>query len=98
MILEQALFTVAPGSEPAFEADFERARGVVARSPGYRSLRLLRGIEQPSSYLLLIEWDSVQDHMQGFRESELFQQWGALTRPHLGAPPAVQHFDPVVSQ
>ena len=98
MILEQALFTIVAGSEAAFEADFERARGIVAQSPGYRSLRLLRGVEQPSSYLLLIEWDSVDDHMQGFRESERFEQWAALTRPHFGAPPSVQHFDPIVSQ
>jgi len=98
MILEQAVFTIAAGSEQAFEADFEQARELVAQSPGYRSLRLLRGIEQPSRYLLLIEWDSVEDHMQGFRESELFQRWAALTRPHFGAAPDVRHFDPVVSQ
>jgi heme-degrading monooxygenase HmoA len=98
MIVERAHLSITPGAEADFEAAFEAARAVVARSHGYRSLRLLRGIEEPASYLLLIEWDSVADHMEGFRGSELFTQWRALLGPYFAAPPAVEHFDPIVSQ
>lgn len=98
MILERARLQVTPGAEAAFENAFQRARTVVAQSPGYRSLRLLRGIEATSEYLLLIEWDSLADHMKGFRGSELYEQWSALLRPHFAAPPLVEHFGPVVAQ
>ena len=84
--------------ETAFEEAFEAAREVVAESPGYRSLRLLRGIERSSDYLLLIEWDSVDDHMEGFRTSPLYERWSSLLRPHFAAGPEVEHFDPVVAQ
>jgi len=98
MILERARFQIQPGAEAAFEQAFETARTVISQSSGYHSLRLLRGIEHPSEYLLLIEWDSVADHIEGFRRSELYERWAELLKPHYAAPPEVEHFDPVVSQ
>jgi heme-degrading monooxygenase HmoA len=98
MILERARFHIQPGAEQAFEHAFETARTVISQASGYHSLRLLRGIEHPSEYLLLIEWDSVADHMEGFRGSELYERWAELLKPHYAAPPEVEHFDSVVSQ
>ena len=65
----------------------EQAKEVIVAGQGFRSLKLLRGIEQPSTYLLLIEWDSVEDHMQGFRESDLFVRWRELIGSYFAAPP-----------
>ncbi len=99
MILEHAAFSITPGSESDFESAVEQATEVVAQAHGYRSLRLLRGVEQPSGYLLLIEWDTVEDHMVGFRESELFLRWRELVGPYFAAPPVVEHFGaPVVTR
>jgi heme-degrading monooxygenase HmoA len=93
MILEQAVFQITPGSEAEFEAAVERAKEVIAQASGFRSLKLLRGIEQPSTYLLLNEWDAVGDHMQGFRESELFVRWRELIGPYFAAVPEMQHYE-----
>jgi heme-degrading monooxygenase HmoA len=98
MIVERARFQILPDAREAFEQAFATARTVIAQASGYRSLRLLRGIEHPSEYLLLIEWDSVEDHMEGFRQSELYARWAELLKPHYAAAPEVEHFDPVVSQ
>ncbi|MGB8881463.1 MAG: antibiotic biosynthesis monooxygenase [Solirubrobacteraceae bacterium] len=96
VILERAVLRITPGGAAEFEAAFEHAREVVAQSTGYGSLRLLRGIERPDTYLLLIEWDTVADHMEGFRQSELYERWSALLRPHFSAPPEVEHFTAVI--
>jgi heme-degrading monooxygenase HmoA len=98
MIVERARMQIQPGAEEAFEQALDRARTIVAQSPGYRSLRVARGVENPSEYLLLIEWDSVEAHMEVFRTSELYEQWAALLRPHYAQPPQVEHFTPIVSQ
>ncbi len=99
MILERAIFAVQPGSEQQFESAMEQAKEVVAQAPGFRSFRLQRGIEQPSTYLLLIEWNSVEDHMQGFRESDLFVRWRELIGSYFAAPPEVEHYAaPVVTR
>jgi len=96
MILEQAVFTVTPGSESDFEAAVEQAKEVVGQAHGFRSLSLLRGLEQPATYLLLIEWDTLEDHTVGFRESELFLRWRELVGPYFASTPVVQHFGAAV--
>jgi heme-degrading monooxygenase HmoA len=97
VILEHALLSIRPGSEAAFEAAFADAREVVARAPGYRSLSLWRGMEEPATYRLLIGWDSVADHTEGFRGSELYARWSELLRPHFAEPPVVHHAAPIAN-
>ena len=50
------------------------------------------GIENPDSYILLVLWESVDDHMKGFRESPAFTEWRALLGPHFASPPAMEHY------
>jgi heme-degrading monooxygenase HmoA len=95
MIIERAAISISAGQEAGFEAAFAQAREVVAEADGFRSLRIARGVESPSTYLLLIEWDSVEAHMTGFRESERFERWRELIGPYFAAPPAVEHFEPI---
>ncbi|MFN8204738.1 MAG: antibiotic biosynthesis monooxygenase [Solirubrobacteraceae bacterium] len=95
MIIERAALAITPGREADFETAFAQARQVVAEADGFRSLRIARGIESPSTYLLLIEWDTVEAHMIGFRESDRFVRWRELIGPYFAAPPAVEHFEPI---
>jgi heme-degrading monooxygenase HmoA len=95
MIVEHALITVRPDEHREFEAALTRAREVIARSPGFRSLRLSRGVETPDRYLMLVEWDTLEDHTVGFRESPLFPEWRSHIGPFFEGPPVVDHFDPV---
>jgi heme-degrading monooxygenase HmoA len=93
VILEQAIFAITPGSEEDFEAAMGEAKEVIAQAKGFRSLTLQRCIERPSTYLLLNEWDTVEDHMVGFRESERFARWRELIGPYFAAAPEVEHFE-----
>jgi heme-degrading monooxygenase HmoA len=97
MILERAVIHVLPAQEAEFEAAISEARGVIAQSPGFRSLRLLRGVERPRDYLMLVEWDSIEDHTVGFRESRLFHQWRGLIGRFFDGEPNIQHFEPLES-
>jgi heme-degrading monooxygenase HmoA len=94
MVLEVALIDVRDGAQDAFEAGYAQARDLVAQTPGWRSMRMTRGLETPTRYVLLVEWDSVQAH-EHFRASERFGQWRALIGPHFAGPPAVEHFTDV---
>jgi heme-degrading monooxygenase HmoA len=91
MVLEVALFDITPGSEEAFAAAYTQARELVAVSPGCRSVRMTAGIETPTRFVLLIEWDSIELH-EDFRSSERFPQWRGLIGPHFASPPVVEHF------
>ncbi|MEU8261408.1 antibiotic biosynthesis monooxygenase [Micromonospora sp. NPDC048999] len=92
MVLEVALIDVMPGHEDDFAAAYAQARPVLAGTEGCRSVRMTRGVESPSRFVLLVEWDSVEAHEVNFRQSERFQQWRALIGPHFANPPLVEHF------
>ena len=95
MIVERALMSITPGTEADFEAAMQEAKGVVSQAKGFRSIRVTRGIEHPSTYLLLLEWDTLEDHTVGFRESELFTQWRGLIGQYFAEPPSVEHYAPI---
>jgi heme-degrading monooxygenase HmoA len=92
VILERALFSIKPGQAEDFEAAFASARMLIERAKGCRKARMHRGVENPDSFLLLVEWETLEDHMVGFRESHDFKEWRALLGPHFAAPPAMEHY------
>jgi len=91
-ILEHAILPVKPGSEAAFEIAFAEARHLIAGMPGFRHLTLSRSIETPSSYLLLVAWDTLENHTEGFRNSPEYEQWRALLHNFYDPFPKVEHF------
>ena len=93
MILETATITVQPGREQEFLAALEEAKKVLARATGWRDIRVHRGIERPSVFLLAITWDTLEDHTEGFRGGDLFGQWRAIIGPYFAEPPQVEHWD-----
>ena len=97
MVLERAQLSIAPDQEADFEAAFATAKDVIASSPGFVRLTLSRGVESPSSYLLIVEWERLEDHTEVFRGSERFTQWRALVGPFFASPPDVEHFAEVAA-
>lgn len=95
MIVEHGLLHVVPGREDEFEAALAAAKEIVAASPGFRSLRVSRGVESPSTYLLLVEWDRLEDHTEGFRGSAAFAEWRRLVGGFWDPKPTIEHFRPV---
>ena len=95
MILEHAELSVRPGEEADFETTFGRAKEIIASMPGFRGLTLSRCLERPSTYLLLVHWERLEDHTEGFRGSPEYQQWRALLHCFYEPFPAVEHFTTV---
>ena len=91
MILERAIFAIKPGQAEDFEKAFAQAAPLIRAAKGCRKAEMHRGIENPDSFILLVEWDSVDDHMVGFRESPAFTEWRTILGPLFAAPPAVVH-------
>lgn len=92
MILEHAILPVVPGREDDFERAFARAHPIISGMPGFVSLRLSRSIETPNHYLLLVEWQSLEAHTEGFRGSPEYAEWKALLHGFYDPFPVVEHF------
>jgi heme-degrading monooxygenase HmoA len=95
VILEHALLDVIPGREREYEATFASAKAIISSMKGFVSLRLERCIESPSRYLLLVEWETLEDHTVGFRGSDEYQQWRSLLHHFYDPFPTVDHYEPV---
>ena len=97
VILEHALLPVRPGAEGEFEAAFARAKTIIAAAPGFVRLSLSRCLEHPNTYLLLVEWDRLEDHTDGFRRSPSYQEWRRLLHHFYEPFPAVDHYTEIHS-
>ena len=97
MITEHALLDVIAGREEEFVEAMERAKALITASPGFVSLRVERCVERPSCFLLLVEWERLEDHTEGFRGSPAYQEWWAALHDFYEPFPVVEHFEPVVT-
>lgn len=93
MILEVATIDIKPGTNADFEINLEKAGLVICQAKGHISHRFHKCIEQDNRYLLLIRWQTLEDHTIGFRESELFKEWRSFIGPFFESAPQVQHFE-----
>lgn len=92
MVLEVALIDVLAGREEEFASAYAKAHETLATTPGCRSVRMTRGVESPSRFVLLVEWDSVAAHLDNFRATDRFATWRGLIGPYFANPPLVEHF------
>ena len=97
MIIEHALLPVKAGQEPAFERTFGEATAIIAGMPGFGGLTLSRCVERPETYLLLVEWNRLEDHTEGFRSSPEYQEWRALLHSFYDPFPVVEHYTTVLT-
>jgi len=75
MVLEVATLDIKPGQESAFERDFETASQIISASPGFLEHELHRCVEKPNRYILLVRWESLTAHTEGFRKSAPYAEW-----------------------
>jgi quinol monooxygenase YgiN len=92
VVLEITLIDVIPGQEEAFAGAYRQAHQLVTASHGCISARMTRGVETPSRFVGIVQWESVDDHLIHFRETERYQRYRDLLTRYLAAPPVVEHF------
>lgn len=92
MIVEHAILNVIPGEEEAFEVALRDALSFISSAEDFISIRVVRGIESPSTYVLLVEWETLEAHTEGFRGSEAFGKWRAALHHFYDPFPTVEHF------
>lgn len=92
MILEVASLTIKPGQNDAYEAAFRQASTIIRGMKGYIHHELHRCLEDSNKYVLLVQWETLEDHTVGFRQSPEYQQWRSLLHPFYEPPATVEHF------
>ncbi|GIN84697.1 hypothetical protein J6TS2_10830 [Heyndrickxia sporothermodurans] len=95
MILEAVILQVKQGMEKEYEVAFREASKIISTMKGYISHDLQRCIETEGKYLLLVKWETLEDHTVGFRESNEYHEWKKLLHHFYDPFPLVEHFEQV---
>lgn len=93
MVLEVAVLDLQPGTQADFEAAFAVAQKIISSVPGYISHQLQHCIENENRYLLLVNWQTLEDHTVGFRQSPEFQEWRAMLHHFYAPGPKIEHYE-----
>ena len=97
MVLEVAVLDVKPDLVDGFEGAFREASQYIAATPGYVSHELQRCLEDRNRYILLVQWQTLEAHTEGFRGSARYEEWRRLLHHFYDPFPTVQHFEGVFS-
>ena len=92
MILEVAILDVKSDRQNEFEAAFREAQSIISSMSGYINHQLQKCLEKENRYILLVNWEKLEDHTQGFRKSREYQDWKALLHHFYEPFPEVQHY------
>lgn len=92
MILEIAMLDIIPTQTSEFEKAFTEAQIIICKMPGYVAHELQRCLEKENRYVLLVTWQSLEDHTIGFRQSPEYQEWKKLLHHFYDPFPTVEHF------
>ncbi len=100
MIVEYIRYALTAHAGPELEAAYARAEASLAASPHALAWELARCADDPGAYVLRIEWDSAEGHMQGFRRGPHFPPFLQAIRPFVGEITEMRHYDvtPVASR
>jgi len=91
-VLEVAVLDVIPKLSSEFEDAFNKAQAIILEVPGYVFHELQKCIEKPHRYILLVGWQSLEDHTKGFHGSSQYQQWKRLLHHFYDPFPTVEHY------
>ncbi|WP_223066164.1 antibiotic biosynthesis monooxygenase family protein [Paenibacillus caui] len=95
MILEVAILHVIPGQSLEFEDHFKQASKIISSMKGYINHELQKCMEDPNKYILLVKWETLEDHTQGFRGSQEYLEWKKLLHHFYDPFPIVEHFEKI---
>lgn len=97
MVLEVAILNIKPNQIDEFEAAFGTAQKIILSMQGYVSHQLQKCIEKDNRYILLVNWEELENHTVGFRQSEQYQEWRTLLHHFYDPFPEVEHYESVFS-
>ncbi|MCR8642893.1 antibiotic biosynthesis monooxygenase [Paenibacillus sp. N1-5-1-14] len=92
MVVEIIRYQLAADLAESFVRAYQEAGVYLDRSPHCLAYEITQGVEEPNHYIIRIEWDSVEGHMQGFRQEENFQHFFALVKPYFSSIQEMKHY------
>lgn len=69
-----------------------KPQSLIAASPGFCGMEVRPSHHDSSDYLLIVHWDDIESHAEGFRESDRYAEWRDLLHHFYDPVPSVEYF------
>ncbi|KYF91166.1 globin [Sorangium cellulosum] len=92
MIIEYIRYTIPAEQEQAFLSAYRDAAAELRGSEHCLGHEISRCVEEPTSYVVRILWDSMEGHLQGFRRSAAFPSFFAKVKPFFDRIQEMRHY------
>ena len=92
MVLEVAILNIKEGYQSEFEKNFVLASPIIKSMQGYIDHELKKCVEKENQYILLVKWETLEDHEEGFRKSSEYSAWRKLLHQFYEPFPEVLHY------
>jgi quinol monooxygenase YgiN len=97
MTIEYIRYAIDDERAEAFLRAYAEAEKALTDSPHCLGYQLSRCVEDPTSYVLRIEWDSLEGHLEGFRKSAQFRTFLQHVQPYVGDIQEMRHYEVVLA-
>jgi hemoglobin len=92
VIIEYIRYTVESGRADAFRQAYADAGAILQADPRCVSYEVAQGLEEPTHFVVRIEWESLEGHLDGFRKDPAFSGFFALVRPYFDDIDEMRHY------
>ncbi|HTF80444.1 MAG TPA: antibiotic biosynthesis monooxygenase family protein [Cytophagales bacterium] len=88
-------YNIPADQQKAFETAYAQAEVYLKKSEFCLNYQVLHGEEEPQHYIVVIDWTSKEDHMNGFRKSAQFKQFFNLVKPFYNHIEEMKHYNAI---
>ena len=93
MIVEYTRYRVPPDRHELFVNAYEAAADYLSASAHCLAFELSHCVEDHDRYVLRIEWQSTEGHLEGFRKEPGFPEFRRLVEPFAGDIEEMNHYE-----
>lgn len=91
--IEIIRYKIEPSNAASFESAYAEAGKLLQSSPYCKGYQVIRGVDEPGKYVVIIHWTSKDDHLQGFRRSATFQGFFNLVKSFYSNIEEMKHYE-----
>jgi len=92
MITEIALLKIRENQSGEFEDSFGTAQKIISKMEGYMQHELQKCMEEENKYLLIVRWEKLENHTEGFRKNDEYLKWKELLHHYYDPFPTVEYY------
>lgn len=96
MVIEYIRYRITDRGEQ-FERAYAEAGKSLDASAHCLAYEVSRGVEEAESYIVRIDWDSLEGHEQGFRQSPEFRAFFASVQPFVSEIEEMRHYESLLT-